>query len=102
MIKGKLLAAALATAVISLPAAAVDINDLKDMTPQERKDYLASLTEAEREALKEQRRAKREQRRAEWEAMTPEEREAKKAEMKANRKGKKGRGKKRRDGGEQQ
>ena len=99
--KNNSLIAALFTAlVVSIPAFAEDPKDLKDMTPAERRAHMESLSDEERQALREKRKARMEQRRAEWEAMTPEEREAKMAERKEKGKGRRGRGKKPRDGGE--
>lgn len=60
-----------AGAALALPlaVAAQSVDDLKDMSPQERRDYVEGLSAEEREAL-------RAERRAQWESMSDEERAA--------------------------
>lgn len=60
---------AAAALVLPLVATAQSVDELGDMSPQERRAYVDSLSAEEREAL-------RTQRRAHWEAMSDEERAA--------------------------
>ena len=57
--------------VLLVPATGVaqSPDELADMSPEQRREYVQGLSETEREAL-------REQRRAQWDAMSDEERDA--------------------------
>lgn len=91
-----LLALLAATLLLPVAASGQSVSDIKTLTPEERRAYFESLSEEERQAVREQwraeRKAHREQRRAEWEALSEEGREAKRAEFRERRKH-------RRDGG---
>ncbi|MDJ0749615.1 MAG: DUF3106 domain-containing protein [Woeseiaceae bacterium] len=88
------LAAALIT--MTLPAFAEEADELATMTPDERREYIESLSDDERNALREQLRAKRDamsdeerqalrdERRARWEAMSDEERRTARERMQRN------------------
>ena len=72
-----LLAAALAT-LLPLTGYAQSVSDLKEMSPEDRRAYMQSMSEDERKAM-------REKWRAEMDQMTDEERRAFREEMAANR-----------------
>ena len=86
-------------AALALPlvVTAQPTDELRDMSPQERRDYVESLSPEERHALAEQRRAEwqsmseeqrqaaRAQRRSHWESMSDEERAAMRARQQAHR-----------------
>lgn len=57
---------------------AQSIDELREMSPEERHEYIQSLSQEERQALAEQRRER-------WEAMTPEERDAARKQREENR-----------------
>ena len=70
------LIAALSGLALLVPVAgmAQSPDDIKDMSPQERQEFLQSLSPEERQGLAQQRRAQ-------WDAMTPEERDVARKEM---------------------
>ena len=83
------LSLAVAAAALALPLAATaqSLDDLRDMSPQERRDYVESLSPEERDALRAERDRKRVHRaehraehraamREHWRSMSQEEREA--------------------------
>ena len=79
------LSLAVAAALLALPlaASAQSIEDLRDMSPQERRAYVEGLSAEEREALRAERDSRRAQRaenraamREHWQSMSAEEREA--------------------------
>ena len=74
------LIAALTGLALLVPMAgmAQSLDDLKDMEPQERREYMQSLSPEERQALAEERRAQ-------WDAMTPEEQATARKEMRERR-----------------
>lgn len=79
--------AALALVVMPMPVYSAEEGEADaaekraHMTPEERRAAWETLSDEEKQAIREKMRDRREQRRAEWEAMTPEEREAKREEM---------------------
>lgn len=100
------IAMSLATALLTLPLAlqAQSLTEFHDMSPDEKRAYLDSLSEQERLAKREQwraerdamsdeqraamhaeRMARREEMRAQWNALSDEERQAKREAMRAHR-----------------
>ena len=87
-----------------LPATgfAQSADDIMEMTPEQRQEYLQGLSGEERKAMGDQRRAEwdampeeernalRERRRAQWDAMSEEERQAARGRMSDRRMGKRG------------
>ena len=102
----RVLAAALSSALLALPLGlqAQSLSEFHDMTPEQKRAYMESLSEQEREAKREQwrgeraamsdeqraamhaeRMARREEMRSHWNAMSEEERQAKREAMRAHR-----------------
>jgi hypothetical protein len=76
-------AATVVALALPLAASAQSLDDLRDMSPQERRDYIENLSPEAREALRAERDRKHAQRaenraamREHWQSMSAEEREA--------------------------
>jgi hypothetical protein len=69
-----------AALVLPLATSAQSVDDLREMSPQERREYIEGLSPEERETLRAERRAHRTEQRAamreHWQSLSDEEREA--------------------------